>query len=286
MNDHSKILMQSRTGGLSLFAVVLALGGAACAGLQIMMLIGGELSEVAPGARFLPGILSVVFLGLFAWLGLRQGEVRVYRDRVEGRTKAGKKYDLLWAEIAGVDLRSRALVLKGMDGKNAVVDRPPRNRRIRGLIHLRLEHDFPAAVWEAISPAAAEALPGAGRLFEDDSGTTQFIDGGFLVEVGGRMVYLPEHDTVPTHGAEDRQNRLSTQVTAAGMLLRFDPNPADLPLREVAAALLAAGLEGKLQLARMEELVDAHGGTFLEKSADDWVGETAGWRVKVIPTEP
>jgi hypothetical protein len=281
MSENHTLLMQSRTGGLSLFAVILALVGFASLGAQIFFLIGGEMETMEAATRFLPGILGVVFLAMFAWLALRWGELSVYPDRIEGKTKAGRKYNYLLEQIGSVDLRGKALVLRDKEGKVVLTDQPPREPRIRGLVAMLLKHEMPAAVWKAFPEAGEDTGDSVVRMFLGADQLADFMDAGFLFEVGGRMLYLPESDTMAVPRNLEAREGLSTSLKSEGMVMKYDPSPGELPLRQLAGALMRTELEGKTRLSLFATLAEEHGGTFVEETEEGWAGEAEGWQVRM-----
>lgn len=285
MSKESLLLSQSKTGGISLLSVVLLLTGVVCLVVQVMLLVGGKMDSLAGVSGYITGIVGVVLLGMFAMIGFRKGEVRVYTDHIEGKSKAGRKYSFPLSELSGIDLRSSMLVLKGKDEKTVLADNPPHDSRIRGLIWLLLNHELPIQVWEKYADTTEPTDETWVRLFFNETEEAEFMDRGLLLQVQDRWLYLPIQDTLAAIRRIPGEKSLSTTLQASSMVLKFEPNPGDLPLAQLATALHTTSLDEKMRLSHFEMLVDTHGGTFLQKSEDQWTGETNGWKVLVTNPE-
>lgn len=281
MNKESLLLSQSKTGGISILSVVYLLAGAICLVVQVILLAGGKMDESAGFSGYITGIIGVMLLAMFFRIGFRKGEVRVYTDRVEGKSKAGRNYSFSLDELSDVDLWSRMLVLRGQDDKTVLVDNPPHDSRIRGLIWILLNHELPHQVWEKYVEIGAPADETLVRMFYNEKDEAEFVDRGVLVEVQDRWIYLPVQDTLAAVRPVPDEKSLSTTLQASKMVLKFEPNPGDLPLAQLATALQTSALDEKLRLSLFEKLAESHGGTFLQKFDDHWTGETNGWKVLV-----
>lgn len=277
--------MQSRTGGLSLLALLLLIAGLGCLIVQVGLIAGGRFSELQPAARFLPGVIGLAFLVLFWLRGMRKGDIAVHRDGIVGRSKGGRKYAYSWAEIGSIDLMGRMLHLRKPDGKKLLIDSPPNEKGLRGLIWLRLNTQFSAAFWEHFAQAPEAQVVPAHRQFLDAEGNASFLDSGFVLHAGELELYFPESDTVAIPKKIAHDQNLSTTLMPSGMVLKFDPNPGELPIRRLCGALQSVRMEEKLRFSAFQQLNIQHGGALLTANPAGWEGETSGWKVQIVPIE-
>ena len=282
----SPLLLKARTGGLSLFALMLLLGGIGCAILQVGLLTGGRLLELEPAARYLPGALALAFLAMFWLKGLRRGDIAIHVAGIAGRTKNGRRFAFKWSAIADIDLRSHHIILRDAQGKTLLADSPPNQKALRGLIWLHLHHELSQEVWLTFVADKPSKAVTATRQFLDADGNPVFLDLGFVFEIGGEPTFLPESDTVPIPQKIAGDQSLSTTLMPSGMLLKFEPNPAKLPIRQLNTAIISTPMEEKLRNSALHALCEKHGGAFLTPKAKGWTGETAGWKIQVHPIDP
>lgn len=278
--------MRAATGGISLFSLLLLMVGLGLLTFQIVYLAGGPDATTSPAVAYFPGVMGIVFIVMFGMKAFRRGEVIVTLDEVHGRKASGKSYRIALAEISAIDLHSRMLALRGNDGKYILVDSPPYPHQVKGLIwFLRKYPDWAPAIWQGIQPETTEKFGDAIRRFLHEDDKVAFVDIGFLLEVEGRRAYLPATDTAALPQKIEGEQSLSTTLKASGILLKFDPNPTLLPIRQLCEAISGSGLSTAEADALFRTLIDNHGGTYLTATddAEDYAGETLGWQVSVVP---
>lgn len=288
MTPSSPTLIATRTGGISFSQVFLLIAALACIGIQVLMLL--QPTTEAPGslvARFLPGILGVLILllGLLVWG--RKGSSQLSRDQVSGKTSAGRSYQFALADLAQPDLNRSALVLRdATTNKILLQDRLPEAPHFLGSMWLAQAYpDLPLAVWEAFAQEKGPATTPAVRSFIDHQGRTAFLDAGVVLGLDGSDCYFPTTATQPFLPPREGQDLLSTNVLSQPMQLRFDPNPARLPMARFLAALASVPADAS-RAAWIESLLDTHGGCRLQPAPNGWSGECAGYPVEVNPGGP
>jgi hypothetical protein len=285
----SPTLLSTRTGGISFAQVFLLIAALGCIGIQVILLLQAPAEATGTVvARYLPGILGVLILvlGLLVWG--RKGSSSLTRHHVRGKTSTGRTYEFALAAIAAPDLGRGAFILRDAATHKIVLqDRLPETPHFLGTLWLAQAYpELADAVWEAFAAEKGVATVPAVRSFIDHQGRTAFLDAGVVLDLDGTPCYFPTTATQPFVQPRAGQDLLSTHVLSQPMQLRFDPNPARLPMARFLAALAAVPAQGTGAAqgsALVETLLDAHGGCRLQAEENGWTGECAGYPVEVSP---
>lgn len=277
----SPTLATTRTGGISFSQVFLLLAALGCIGIQVVLLLQTpQENSGGPVARFLPGILGglILLLGLLAWG--RKGSSSLTRHHISGKTSAGKTYEFALATLAPPDLQRGAFILRdASSGKVVLQDRLPEDPHYLGTIWLAQTYtELPNTVWQAFAEAKGPQVTSAVRSFIDHQGRTAFLDAGIVVAYEGWPCYFPTSTTQPFIQPKAGQDALSTNVRSQPMQLRFEPNPARLPMERFLRALTSVTPASE---ALRDTLLDSHGGCRLQAQENGWTGECAGYPVEV-----
>lgn len=293
-NPSSPTLASTRTGGLSLGQILIIVAAAALVAFQVFMIafptpeapgqgyrIGGQATRSFSG-RDLPGIVGpLILIGVMLFLG-RKGESSLTRRSIAGKSIGGKPYTHALSALAAPDLNHAALSLRdAATGKVILNDRTPDNPHFLGTWWLLSTYpDLPNAVWEAFAADTAAAKEGAVRSFLDYEGRTTFLDAGCVIELFGEHCFFPTTATQPFIQSNPGGALLSTNVQSKPMQLRFEPNPARLPMERFLRALARTRLDAA-HAELLDTLLDTHGGSRLTRTEQGWSGECAGYPVEV-----
>ncbi|MEM7040441.1 MAG: hypothetical protein AAF570_25980, partial [Bacteroidota bacterium] len=177
-------LLQTRTGGATIFSSLLILIGLGGIAYQIIIATNGSMDSMGNGVRLLPGLIGAVFSVMGAFLSTRKGQLDIYRNRIKGRKQNGAQVDLALDEVGEILLHSRMLILKNKEGRLLFVESKPQNPDTRGLIWLLLRYaDLPDKVWNSFSQSATDNFRPARRQFLDGQDSAEFVDAGIIAEV-------------------------------------------------------------------------------------------------------
>lgn len=274
-------LLRSKTGGYSLLTLLILIAGAALLIVQAIALTGEAPVDGSAVTRFLPGILGVVFILIFL-LGVRNGQVEVFADRIKGKTASGKSYDIAFTEIGDIDTAKRALLLKDPEGKVLLADKGPRYRRLNGLLWLLKAYpEMQADKWGDFNTTEKAPQHQQVRFFlEEDKAV--FGDRGFILQVGDGKWFMPVSKAAPLPQQVTHKGQLAVQPKQLIPVPQQDVNPAHIPLEAAWKAMEAAQLPADQLVEIAEKWAAAHGGCALgTNEADELVGEVSDWTVKV-----
>lgn len=291
----SPTLATTRTGGLSLGQILIIVAAAALIAIQVFMIafptpeapgqrygFGGQRARGFSG-RDLTGITApLIIIGVILFLG-RKGESSLTRRSISGKSIGGKVYTHELAALAAPDLNLSALSLRDAATQKLILnDRSPDNPHFLGTWWLLATYpDLPNAVWEAFAADTAAPREGAVRSFLDYEGRTTFLDAGCVIELSGAHCFFPTTATQPFIQSNPGGALLSTNIQSKPMQLRFEPNPARLPMERFLRALARTPLDAA-HADLLDTLLDTHGGCRLTRTAQGWSGECAGYPVEVV----
>ena len=277
-------IVNTRTGGFTLLSILLVVAGSFLLVLQVVTLIQGSDAEGPIWAEFLPGLLALPFLALF-FLGIRNGSLSIYPDRVEGKTAGGKKYTVSLEEIALPDPASRAFVLRNAEGKVLVADKTPRYRKALGLIWiLKTYENLNAEHWPffEIRQSAPQTRPV--RYF-DEEGKASFGDRGFLFKFDEEIYYFPVSQTSVLPRERGESGPAPNMAVAQATVPQFEPHPGFLPLESVWQAISTSEWPDPEKKALLELWLERHGGCTLEDAPEEidaeFVGVLGDYQVRV-----
>ena len=289
MSTSSQPIATSNTGGFSFAQLLLIVAGLALISIQIVILIGGN-DDAASGSglsRYLSGVLGIFILLMAFLVWGRRGKLSLHTDRITGRTAQGKTYDIPLSDLEQPDLNQSSLLLKRKTDIQPLRDRLPQDPQILGTLWLMLAHpQLPVSFWQTFAATPSEGFAPALRHFLDPNAKTALLDGGFVTTGHSTPYYFPATDTqLPPQNLE-KANRLSTNVLPQGMLLRFEPNPAKLPLARFIKTLFAHPLPELPLDTFLDQLAADHAGCPLKPVKQGiWKGRCMGMTVGVI-TDP
>ncbi len=278
----NKPLMTTKTGGFTLLSILLLVGAVFLLVLQGIALASGE----AEGGvtRFLPGGLAVL-LGVFFFLGTRNGSLEILAEGIKGKTAGGKQYELGWEEIGKVEPAGKKLVVRNQEGKVLVVDKVPRYRKSLGLIWLLKKYPYMQPEKWPFYDIQEDAPQNRPIRYFDEGEKASFGDRGFLFRYDDKIYYFPVSQTTPSPPVRGEAQTPPTLAAAQPTVPRMEPNPAFLPLESVWKAVSTAESDRETVLKLLEEWMVEHGGCQLEEAPEDidaeFVGQVGEYLVRV-----
>lgn len=277
-------IVNTRTGGFTLLSILLVIAGSFLLVLQIVTLVQGTSPDAALWTQFLPGLLALPFLALF-FLGIRNGSLTIYADRVEGKTAGGKKYKVSFDEIELPDPSGRAFVLRSNEGKVLVADKTPQYRKALGLVWMLKSYgEMNAAGWPFfdIKQSAPQTRP---IRFFDDGESASFGDRGFLFKFQDSIYYFPVSQTSILPRERGEAGPGPTLAVSQTTVPQFEPHPGYLPLESVWQAVLTSDWEEGEKKALLDLWLERHGACVLTEAPADidaeFIGEVGDYQVRV-----
>ena len=276
-------LATTRTGGLGFTNLVLLVLAFGLIALQLFFLAFPGREAAAMSSRQVLGIAGPLALAGLVLLRSRKGEASLNRHELSGKTTTGTAFSLKLSTLAPPDLNQfRLSVRDAASGKLLLSEPNPDNPHFLGTWWLLSTYpNLPNAVWEAFAADTAAPREGAVRSFLDYEGRTTFLDAGCVIELFGEHCFFPTTATQPFIQSNPGGALLSTNMQSKPMQLRFEPNPARLPMERFLRALARKPLDAA-HADLLDTLLDTHGGCRLARTEQGWSGECAGYPVEVV----